>query len=137
VLPGYDVKVLGPLPAAALAALGHLRIGTVEARTVFATPDAGADRLAELVSRLSALGLALSEVRRGPRHDELEIRGLLGPCLLAALSDDAVSVARWPCVLFLRLPARRLAEVLQVLTEQGVDLLGIRVASFVPATAGC
>ena len=39
-----------------------------------------------------------------PGTTEIEIRGLLGPCLQAALSDVADSMARWRCVLLLRLP---------------------------------
>ena len=58
----YVVKVLGPLPAA-LAALGHLRVGVVEARTVLRTRDPVL--LATVVRRLSALGLEVSEVHRG------------------------------------------------------------------------
>ena len=89
-----------------------------------------------MVSRLSGLGLELSEVRRGPQHTEIEIRGLLGPSLQAALADVADSMARWRCVLLLRLPARRLIEVLQALTDYGVPLIAIRAVCPVPAPAG-
>ncbi len=119
----YVVKVLGPLPAA-LATLGHLRVGVVEARTVLCTRDAVL--LATVVRRLSALGLEVSEVHRGQGRAEVEVLGLIGPAVQAALSDVAVSISRWRCVLFLSLPGRRLAEVLQALTDNGVDLLGIR-----------
>ena len=119
----YVVKVLGPLPAA-LAALGHLRVGVVEARTVLRTRDPVL--LATVVTRLSALGLEVSEVHRGQGRAEVEVLGLIGPAVQAALSDVAVSMSRWRCVLFLSLPGRRLAEVLQALTDNGVDLLGIR-----------
>ena len=118
----YVVKVLGPLPAA-LAALGHLRIGGVEARTVLRTRDPVL--LATVVTRLSALGLEVSEVHRGQGRSEIEVLGLIGPAVQAALSDVAVSMSRWRCVLFLRLPGRRLAEVLQALTDNDVDLLSI------------
>jgi hypothetical protein len=136
VLQAYDVKVLGPLPDAVLTALLHARIGVSEARTVLSTPCPDADRLAFLVSRLSALGLELSEVRRGSGHTEVEIRGLLGPSLQAAFSDVADSMARWRCVILLRLPARRLTEVLQALTDNGVRLLAIRAVPLTPAPAG-
>lgn len=119
----YVVKVLGPLPAA-LAALGHLRVGVVEARTVLCTREPVL--LATVVTRLSALGLEVSEVHRGQGRAEVEVLGLIGPAVQAALSDVAVSMSRWRCVLFLSLPGRRLAEVLQALTDNGVDLLGIR-----------
>ena len=119
----YVVKVLGPLPAA-LAALGHLRVGVVEARTVLRTRDPVL--LATVVTRLSALGLEVSEVHRGQGRSEVEVLGLIGPAVQAALSDVAVSMSRWRCVLFLSLPGRRLAEVLQALTDNDVDLLGIR-----------
>ena len=119
----YVVKVLGPLPAA-LAALGRLRVGAVEARTVLRTRDPVL--LATVVTRLSALGLEVSEVHRGQDRSEIEVLGLIGPAVQAALSDVAVSMSRWRCVHFLRLPGRRLAEVLQALTDNGVDLLGIR-----------
>ena len=132
----YDVKVLGPLPEAVLTSLRHARIGVAEARTVLSTPRPDADRLASMVSRLSGLGLELSEVRRGPRHTEIEIRGLLGPSLQAALSDVADSMARWRCVLLLRLPARRLTEVLQALTDNGVHLIAIRAVPPILAPAG-
>jgi hypothetical protein len=136
VLQAYDVKVLGPLPDAVFAALGHERIGVAEPRTVLSTPRPDADRLAFLMSRLSALGLELSEVRRGPRHTEVEVRGLLGPSLQAAFSDVADSMAKWRCVILLRLPARRLTEVLQALTDNGVRLLAIRAVPLTPAPAG-
>jgi hypothetical protein len=136
VLQAYDVKVLGPLPDAVLTALRHARIGVSEARTVLSTPLLDADRLAFLMSRLSALGLELSEVRRGPRHTEVEVRGLLGPSLQAALSDVADSMARWRCVLLLRLPARCLTEVLKALTDNGVPLLAIRAIPPARAFAG-
>jgi hypothetical protein len=132
----YDVKVLGPLPEAVLASLRCARIGVAEARTVLSSPRPDADRLALMVSRLSALGLELSEVRRGPRHTEIEIRGLVGPSVRAALSDFADSMARWRCVLLLRLPARRLTEVLQSLTDNGVHVLAIRAISPALAPAG-
>ncbi len=119
----YVVKVLGPLPAT-LTALGQLRIGVAEARTVLRTRDPAL--LATAVTRLSALGLEVSEVHRSQGRSEIEVRGLIGPAVQAALSDVAVSMSRWRCVLFLRLPGRRLAEVLQALTDNGVDLLGIR-----------
>jgi hypothetical protein len=119
----YVVKVLGPLPAA-LAALGHLRVGVVEARTVLRTREPVL--LATVVTRLSALGLEVSEVHRGQDRSEVEVQGLVGPAVQAALSDVAESMSRWRCVLFLRLPGRRLAEVLQALTDNGVDLLSIR-----------
>lgn len=119
----YVVKVLGPLPAA-LAALGHLRVGVVEARTVLRTRDPVL--LATVVRRLSALGLEVSEVHRGQGRAEVEVLGLIGPAVQAALSDVAVSMSRWRCVLFLSLPGRRLAEVLQALTDNDVDLLSIR-----------
>ena len=125
----YVVKVLGPLPSA-LAALGCLRVGVVEARTVLRTRDRVL--LATVVARLSALGLELSEVHRGPGPSEVEVRGLIGPAVQAALSDVAVSMSRWRCVLFLTLPGRRLGEVLQALTDNGVDLLSIRGVT--PAT---
>jgi hypothetical protein len=132
----YDVKVLGPLPEAVLAMLGHTRVAVAEARTVLSTPRRDADRLASMVSRLSGFGLELSEVRRGPRHTEIEIRGLLGPSLQAAMADVGDSTARWRCVLLLRLPARRLTEVLQSLTDNGVRLLAIRVTPPSLAPAG-
>ena len=127
----YVVKVLGPLPAA-LAALGCLRIGVVEARTVLRTRDPAL--LATVVTRLSALGLELSEVHRGQGRSEVEVRGLIGPAVQAALSDVTVSMSRWRCVLFLRLPGRRLAEVLQALTDNGVDLLSIHGVALVAET---
>ncbi len=135
-LQAYDVKVLGPLPEAVLASLGQARIGVAEARTVLSTHRPDPDRLTSMVSRLSALGLELSEVRRGPRRTEIEIRGLLGPCLQAALSDGTDSMARWRCVLLLRLPARRLTEVLQALTDNDVHLLAIRAIPPTLAPAG-
>lgn len=133
----YDVKVPGPLPDAVLAALGQVRIGTLGARTVLRAPTRDGDRLPAVMERLSALGLELSELRRGQRYAEVEIRGLLGPALQAALSDATVPVARWRCVLVLRLPGLRLAAALQALTEGGVDLLGIRASSLAPVAAGC
>jgi hypothetical protein len=136
VLQAYDVKVLGPLPQAVLTVLGGARIDVAEARTVLWTPRPDADRLTCLVSRLSALGLELSEVRRGPGHTEVEVRGLLGPSLQAAFSDVADSMAKWRCVILLRLPARRLAEVLQALTDNGVHLLAIRAIPPTLAPAG-
>ncbi len=132
----YDVKVLGPLPQAVVTALGHARIGDAEARTVLSTPRLDATCLAGLVSRLSALGLELSEVRRGPLHAEIEIRGMLGPCLQVALSDVADAMARWRCVLLLRLPGPRLTEVLQALTDNDVPLLAIRAVTATLAPAG-
>jgi hypothetical protein len=128
----YVVKVLGPLPTA-LAALGCLRTGVVEARTVLRMRDPAP--LATVVTRLSALGLELSEVHRGPGRSEVEVRGLIGPAVQAALSDVAVSMSRRRCVLFLGLPGRRLGEVLQALTDNGVDLLSIRGVALAAETS--
>jgi hypothetical protein len=45
-------------------------------------------------------------------------------------------MARWRCVLLLRLPARRLTEVLQALTDNGVHLIAIRAVPPILAPAG-
>ena len=125
----YEVRVLGPLPEKARRLLGSAVVGSPEARTLLGTADADPVTLSTAISRVAGLGLELTEIRRGPRHVELEVNGPLGPALQAALSGIIVSVVRRRCVLCLRTSGRTLAAALQILTEQGVDLLSIRAAT--------
>jgi hypothetical protein len=125
-LPSYEVRVLGPLPAEVLSALRAVTSGSAEARTVLHPVAADPATLTAALARLAALGLEVFEVRWGPRRAELEVRGILGPALQAALADVLVSDPRWRCVLCLRLPGRCPAEVVQALNEYGVDLVSIR-----------
>ena len=128
-IQSYEVRVLGPLPEKACALLGGSVVGQAEARTVLGTRAADPASLSSAISRVAALGLELTEVRRDRDRTELEVRGPLGPALQAALADIIVSTVRRRSVLCLLTPGRMLATALQILTEQGVDLLSIRAAT--------
>ena len=124
----YEVRVLGPLPEKVCRLLGPAVVGEAETRTVLGTRAADPAAVASAISRVADLGLELTELRRDRDHTELEVSGLLGPTLQAALADVVGFMVRRRSVLCLRTPARTLAAALQVLTQQGVDLLSIRVA---------